>query len=414
MNAALNRMTLRRARQGSDDVDFHMLRDGIESERHPQISLGSGRTAPVADASNQLAEQVLRASEMVAQAVSGHSAIAPPAHAPSSELGSVSPDRPALGVAARPAGAKLAVRDNMPVDEAFARPLRQGAPWLVITLAVVLSAVVALIIAAIPFRPSPARPTGMTDAPDRPPPDGAAKRDAIGTPRPAPHFLIPHGKVSGIDDELRLGAAVADPTRESAVQITGLAAGSALSKGQLAGPAEWSVPAAELRQVAVRRPKGFLGTMELVLELKVPNHGVTERRLVALEWRSPASNPLSQGPMKAAPPNGATAAAPPTTLAFVPRKLDPEEVATLMSRGERLFASGDIASARLLFQRAAEANDPGAALALATTYDPAFLRGLGISSATADLALARAWYEKAKMLGSLEASERLDILASHP
>jgi TPR repeat protein len=118
--------------------------------------------------------------------------------------------------------------------------------------------------------------------------------------------------------------------------------------------------------------------------------------------------------MKSALPDGATVAARPAALAFVPRKLDPEDIATLMSRGERLFASGDIASARLLFQRAAEANNPGAALALATTFDPAFLSGIGISNATADLALARAWYEKAKMLGSLEASQRLDVLASHP
>src|SRR5262249_38282951 len=148
MNAAFDRMTLRRARQRSDDLDFHMLRDGIERERHPQISLGSGQTAPIADSSNQLAEQVLRASKMAALAVGGQSAIAPPVHVLSSELGGVSPDPPASGVAARPGGAKLAVRGDMPVDEAFARPLRQGSPLLSNTLALRLGAVLALITGA--------------------------------------------------------------------------------------------------------------------------------------------------------------------------------------------------------------------------------------------------------------------------
>ena len=44
--------------------------------------------------------------------------------------------------------------------------------------------------------------------------------------------------------------------------------------------------------------------------------------------------------------------------------------AALMEKGHVLMRSGDIASARLLFQRLANAGIADAALALAATYDP--------------------------------------------
>ena len=59
---------------------------------------------------------------------------------------------------------------------------------------------------------------------------------------------------------------------------------------------------------------------------------------------------------------------------FPIRRLDRDEVADLMRRGEAFIASGDLASARLVLQRAAEAGDPRAALTLADplrfTNDP--------------------------------------------
>ena len=94
------------------------------------------------------------------------------------------------------------------------------------------------------------------------------------------------------------------------------------------------------------------------------------------------------------------------------RRLDPEEVAALIRRGEGYLANGDLAAARLLLQRAAEAQDARAALALAATYDPAMLAQLGVRGSTADAATARVWYEKARQFGSVEASRRLELLAS--
>src|SRR6266699_3792987 len=110
---------------------------------------------------------------------------------------------------------------------------------------------------------------------------------------------------------------------------------------------------------------------------------------------------------------GATAQ-PPASPAktFAIRQLEREEIADLMRRGEAFIASGDLASARLVLQRAAEGGDPRAALTLAGTYDPIVLEKLGIQGFASDIAAARSWYERAKEFGSAESMRRLEMLAS--
>ena len=74
--------------------------------------------------------------------------------------------------------------------------------------------------------------------------------------------------------------------------------------------------------------------------------------------------------------------------------------------------AGDLAGARILFQRAAEAGDATAATALGATYDPTVLAKLGAVGIGADLERARFWYQKAASLGSTDARRRLDLLAN--
>ena len=97
--------------------------------------------------------------------------------------------------------------------------------------------------------------------------------------------------------------------------------------------------------------------------------------------------------------------------AVAQRQLDTEEIAVLLQRGKDLIAQGDIAGARVTLKRAAEANHAEAALALASTYDPFVLRELKVYGFSADAAMARAWYERAKELGSAVAPRRLEMLA---
>jgi hypothetical protein len=103
-----------------------------------------------------------------------------------------------------------------------------------------------------------------------------------------------------------------------------------------------------------------------------------------------------------APAAGAPVAAPPA------RKLDPDELATLINRAKILFAAGDISPARLMLERAADAQEPTAALMLARTYDPDVLRTQNVRNIIPDPAMARIWYQRAAQLGSADAQRRLD------
>jgi hypothetical protein len=98
---------------------------------------------------------------------------------------------------------------------------------------------------------------------------------------------------------------------------------------------------------------------------------------------------------------------PPPTI----RSLDGEEIAMLIKRSEELIVQGDIAAARLMLTRAAEAGDARAAFALGATYDSDVLRRLRVLGVAADVAQARAWYAKAAEFGSGEASRRLEQIA---
>jgi len=90
-------------------------------------------------------------------------------------------------------------------------------------------------------------------------------------------------------------------------------------------------------------------------------------------------------------------------------------VAAKMKIGVELMTYGEVAAARVMFQRAAEAGDGAGAFALAETYDPLVLGGLRLREGIMpDLALARTWYERARDLGSLEARDRISRLAQLP
>jgi hypothetical protein len=134
--------------------------------------------------------------------------------------------------------------------------------------------------------------------------------------------------------------------------------------------------------------------------------------------------PLRQANTSPALPSGPspaneTAAAPPTNpgsaKASSPGKpariLSPEQITLLVRQGEQLVSAGDLVAARIVLQRAAEAGNVTAALALATTYDPVVIAKLGVIGVEGDVEKARNWYQEAERLGSAEATRRLRNLA---
>jgi TPR repeat protein len=86
------------------------------------------------------------------------------------------------------------------------------------------------------------------------------------------------------------------------------------------------------------------------------------------------------------------------------------EIATLLARGDSLFATGDVVSARLLYERAADAGEAGAAVRLGETFDPSFLEDPRLRGVRGDPGTAAFWYRRARDLGATGVASRLNRL----
>jgi tetratricopeptide (TPR) repeat protein len=117
---------------------------------------------------------------------------------------------------------------------------------------------------------------------------------------------------------------------------------------------------------------------------------------------------------KAPPPKVGTLAQPTKVGLSVPPSPvaapDRDEVAALLTRARTYLSGGDVAAARLVLRRAAERDDPQAALALGGTYDPVVLKRLNIINFHSDPAQALEWYCRALVLGSSDAALRVEQL----
>jgi hypothetical protein len=109
-----------------------------------------------------------------------------------------------------------------------------------------------------------------------------------------------------------------------------------------------------------------------------------------------ASAPPAQAPAPAPAPTPA-AAAPAAAGQPVAQNDD------LVVLGNGLLSMGDVATARLYFERAAETGNGRAARLVGKTYDPGFLSLLGVHGMRGDPEAAARWYQRARDLGDADA-----------
>jgi hypothetical protein len=147
------------------------------------------------------------------------------------------------------------------------------------------------------------------------------------------------------------------------------------------------------------------------VHLQADQHGVRRSKFPASTLHQLDSNEVGAvlEPVQLKPDRNQIVPAAPSAPALQ-RQLDGQEIMVLLKRGKDLFATGDLAAARPVLRKAADANNAEAALALAATYDPFVLRELKVYGFTPDAAMARVWYEKARDLGSPAAPRRLEML----
>lgn len=215
--------------------------------------------------------------------------------------------------------------------------------------------------------------------------------------------------------------------RNSFVRVRGLPPMAALSDGHSIAPGAWAIALGALPNLKITLPAGASGRSEIVITLVAADGTVlaeqgsvlavaAARQSEKAEGRRDAPPPASASILRAGtplqkPPEAAPAPKPQAT----PKPVTPQEkerAQRLMAKGDEQLASGDVASARLLYERAADAGHAPAAMALAATFDAVELERLKVVGIPADATAARRWYERARELGATGAEERLRRLGA--
>src|SRR5262249_8683012 len=116
--------------------------------------------------------------------------------------------------------------------------------------------------------------TALRMAPANPPEQGETRRK-LDSAEVANRVVKPGVTAS---EPARLSVSAADVGADAAVVIGGLAPGSTLSVGTRAGPTTWRLSTQELGEAAITPPRGFVGAMELTLELRLVDNTLADRK----------------------------------------------------------------------------------------------------------------------------------------
>ena len=120
------------------------------------------------------------------------------------------------------------------------------------------------------------------------------------------------------------------------------------------------------------------------------------------------TNPAPSVPITSVPQATDPApAAAPATAATQPGTLSQSDLRRLADKAAQAVRDGDIMGARVILERAIDAGDPTAILALAQTHDPRVLDRMGVRGIKGDPARARALYQQAQDKGLKEAATAL-------
>lgn len=148
---------------------------------------------------------------------------------------------------------------------------------------------------------------------EAPPSAAPATQKRAWTPPPAPKLDVIFDPSTPAGKAAPLNFAIADAPEGSTILIAGLEPGATLSQGENRG-ADWRLGVAELANLAVIPPKDFVGDMNLVVELRLPDGALGARQLVKLDWAGDAAAEAQKAPPQASAPSEAplaTSATPP-------------------------------------------------------------------------------------------------------
>ncbi len=202
----------------------------------------------------------------------------------------------------------------------------------------------------------------------------------------------PAGEKVALPVELGPASATAEV---GALVVRGLPQSFTITGASAAGDGSWVLAPQELQTARIVVPHQAAGEVDVAISLF--DFAAVEVGLMGLRLKIGAA--VSSGGVAA---NGS-----PTQ-----RSLEPDRSRQLLARGRALLELGDVASARLLFERAAEGGDAQAALLVGETYDPVRLAMRGVIGLSGSADTAKGWYQRALAQGVDEAKAPLAMLAT--
>lgn len=182
----------------------------------------------------------------------------------------------------------------------------------------------------------------------------------------------------------------------------------------------WAVSLKDVPRLEMVAPAGYSGThlVDAVLHMGEAATPITRQFSVNLQPRDASVGGQTTDALNAATATQAVAglaiSAPPRPNIGDPpvaKRLGEAEATALLDKGRALLASGNLASARMLFKELARQGDARGAFAMGQSYDPDFLKTVIVVGLAADIKAARQWYGIADELGSKDAGHRLGALS---
>ncbi|MEJ2123417.1 MAG: hypothetical protein P8Y47_01090 [Alphaproteobacteria bacterium] len=208
------------------------------------------------------------------------------------------------------------------------------------------------------------------------------------------------------------------------LMFRGLPPGFSLSSG-FAIKNQWAVSLNNIKDLMIIPPPDYSGSFNLEVRLMKDKGSVAESRIMKAEFKpaQPKSTVVTgavQSQVLTSNNRIETAETTKTAEANVvsqqktvkkkapptPREMTDED-RLMLERGDLLFRQGDVAAARLIYNRMAKRGIAAAALAMGRSYDPRVLKPMRVEGLRSNAQKARVWYKLAVDLGSQQAKNRL-------
>jgi branched-chain amino acid transport system substrate-binding protein len=187
----------------------------------------------------------------------------------------------------RAVAAKMVQAQTKPQSSA-----RRTLPTLILIALTAVGSVVAafFVVAYFAAGRNPRTPANLSDATQVGARQSGSLASESGQPSNAEPQLVvtPPAAPLTADAASVLGVSLSGASDDAEVVISGLAPGSTVSIGRSIGPDAWLVLASDIKNAMIAPPRGFVGAMDVALDLRLPDGRVFDRKISHLEWAGPA------------------------------------------------------------------------------------------------------------------------------